>query len=65
MTRVNLDDIQSFYALSNARQIPLLGLGVSQIPLGQPTEDAVLWALQACPHRLANPLCSRCLAASQ
>ncbi|KAK3824903.1 MAG: 2,5-didehydrogluconate reductase [Benniella sp.] len=47
MTRVNLDDIQSFYALSNARQIPLLGLGVSQIPLGQPTEDAVLWALQA------------------
>ncbi|KAF9351995.1 hypothetical protein BGX34_000236 [Mortierella sp. NVP85] len=58
MTRVNLDDIQSFYALSNARQIPLLGLGVSQIPLGQPTEDAVLWALQACSH----PLCPRCLA---
>ncbi|KAG0233889.1 hypothetical protein BGX31_004750 [Mortierella sp. GBA43] len=47
MTRVNLDGIQSFYALSNARQIPLVGLGLSKVPPGEPTEDAVLWALQA------------------
>ncbi|KAG0295967.1 hypothetical protein BGZ96_010498 [Linnemannia gamsii] len=47
MTRVNLDGLQSFYALNNARQIPLLGLGVYLIEPGQATEDAVLWALQA------------------
>ncbi|KAF9957107.1 hypothetical protein BGZ72_002154 [Mortierella alpina] len=47
MTRVNLEGIHSFYALSNARQIPLLGLGVYLIEPGKPTEDAVLWALQA------------------
>ncbi|KAI7817599.1 2,5-didehydrogluconate reductase [Gamsiella multidivaricata] len=47
MTRVNLDGLQSFYALSNARQIPLLGLGVYLIEPGKATEDAVLWALQA------------------
>ncbi|KAF9295216.1 hypothetical protein BGZ88_002560 [Linnemannia elongata] len=47
MTRVNLDGLQSFYALNNARQIPLLGLGVFKIEPGKATEDAVLWALQA------------------
>ncbi|GJJ72741.1 2,5-diketo-D-gluconate reductase A [Entomortierella parvispora] len=47
MTRVNLDGLQSFYALSNARQIPLLGLGVYLIEPGKATEDAILWALQA------------------
>ncbi|KAF9929989.1 hypothetical protein FBU30_001008 [Linnemannia zychae] len=47
MTRVNLDGLQSFYALNNARQIPLLGLGVYKIEPGKATEDAVLWALQA------------------
>ncbi|KAG0260101.1 hypothetical protein BG011_002120 [Mortierella polycephala] len=47
MTRVNLEGIQSFYASSNARQIPLLGLGVYAIEAGKPTEDAVLWALHA------------------
>ncbi|KAI1309497.1 hypothetical protein EDD11_004083 [Mortierella claussenii] len=47
MTRVNLDGLQSFYALSNARQIPLLGLGVYLLEPGKATEDAVLWALQA------------------
>lgn len=46
MTRVNLDGLQSFYALNNARQIPLLGLGVYKIEPGKATEDAVLWALQ-------------------
>lgn len=46
MTRVNLDGLQSFYALNNARQIPLLGLGVFKIEPGKATEDAVLWALQ-------------------
>ncbi|KAF9548446.1 hypothetical protein EC957_006662 [Mortierella hygrophila] len=47
MTFVNLDGLQSFYALNNARQIPLLGLGVYKIEPGKATEDAVLWALQA------------------
>ncbi|KAG9323959.1 hypothetical protein KVV02_003230 [Mortierella alpina] len=47
MTRVNLEGIHSFCALSNARQIPLLGLGVYLIKPGKATEDAVLWALQA------------------
>ncbi|KAF8938009.1 hypothetical protein BGZ58_001750 [Dissophora ornata] len=47
MTHVNLDGLQSFYALSNARQIPLLGLGVYLTKPGKATEDAVLWALQA------------------
>ncbi|KAF9938236.1 hypothetical protein BGZ67_000381 [Mortierella alpina] len=47
MTRVNLEGIHSFRALSNARQIPLLGLGVYLIKPGKATEDAVLWALQA------------------
>ncbi|KAG9071961.1 hypothetical protein KI688_006180 [Linnemannia hyalina] len=47
MTRVNLDGLQSFCALNNARQIPLLGLGVYKIEPGKATEDAVLWALQA------------------
>ncbi|KAF9195888.1 hypothetical protein BGZ50_003149 [Haplosporangium sp. Z 11] len=47
MPRVNLEGIESFYALSNARQIPLLGLGVYDIEAGKPTEDAVLWALDA------------------
>ncbi|KAF9416476.1 hypothetical protein BGZ94_010204 [Podila epigama] len=47
MKRVSLDGLQSFCALSNARQIPLLGLGVYAIEPGKPTEDAILWALQA------------------
>ncbi|KAI9233795.1 MAG: 2,5-didehydrogluconate reductase [Podila humilis] len=47
MKRVSLDGLQSFFALSNARQIPLLGLGVYATEPGKPTEDAVLWALQA------------------
>ncbi|KAG0322227.1 hypothetical protein BGZ99_003426 [Dissophora globulifera] len=47
MTRVNFDGLQSFYALSNARQIPLLGLGVYLVEPGKATEDAVTWALQA------------------
>ncbi|KAF9380500.1 hypothetical protein CPB97_008299 [Podila verticillata] len=47
MKRVSLDGLQSFFAVSNARQIPLLGLGVYATEPGKPTEDAVLWALQA------------------
>ncbi|KAF9305609.1 hypothetical protein BGZ74_009557 [Mortierella antarctica] len=47
MKRVSLDGLQSFFALSNARQIPLLGLGVYATEPGKATEDAVLWALQA------------------
>ncbi|KAF9334001.1 hypothetical protein BG006_002882 [Podila minutissima] len=47
MKRVSLDGLQSFFALSNARQIPLLGLGVYATEAGKATEDAVLWALQA------------------
>ena len=46
MKRVSLDGLQSFFALSNARQIPLLGLGVYATEPGKPTEDAVLWAMQ-------------------
>ncbi len=33
--------------LNNGIRIPLLGLGVYQIPPGQPTEQAVRWALEA------------------
>ncbi|KAF9355973.1 hypothetical protein BGX26_005866 [Mortierella sp. AD094] len=47
MARVNLDGLQSFYALSNGRNIPLLGFGVYLIEPGKTAEDAVLWALQA------------------
>ncbi|KAG0355838.1 hypothetical protein BG005_005244 [Podila minutissima] len=47
MKPVSLDGLQSFFALSNARQIPLLGLGVYATEPGKATEDAVLWALQA------------------
>lgn len=54
MTRVNLDGLQSFYALNNARQIPLLGLGVYLIEPGKATEDAVLWALQVQARHLPS-----------
>ncbi len=40
-------DIRSRRTLSDGRAIPLLGLGVWQIPDGQPVEDAVHWALEA------------------
>jgi diketogulonate reductase-like aldo/keto reductase len=33
--------------LSDGREIPLLGLGVWQIPDGQPVQDAIHWALDA------------------
>lgn len=33
--------------LNNGVEIPPLGFGVYQIPAGQPTEQAVLWALEA------------------
>ncbi|KAF9361580.1 hypothetical protein BGX26_001585 [Mortierella sp. AD094] len=45
--RVELEGLQSFYPLNNARQIPRLGLGVYLSNIGKETEDAVLWALQA------------------
>lgn len=51
MKPVSLDGLQSFFALSNARQIPLLGLGVYATEPGKATEDAVLWALQVCSER--------------
>ncbi|ORZ26340.1 aldo/keto reductase [Lobosporangium transversale] len=47
MKRVELENLQSFCQLSNARQIPRLGLGVYQAAPGKETENAVLWALQA------------------
>jgi diketogulonate reductase-like aldo/keto reductase len=39
--------IQSRAKLNNNTEIPLLGLGVWQIPNGRPTADAVAWALEA------------------
>ncbi|KAG0216550.1 hypothetical protein BGX28_000064 [Mortierella sp. GBA30] len=45
--RAALEGLQSFFALNNGRQIPLLGLGVYDIKAGKQTEDAVLWALKA------------------
>jgi len=38
---------QSTRALNNGTAIPVLGLGVWAIPKGQPTVDAVSWALEA------------------
>ncbi|KAG0250355.1 hypothetical protein DFQ27_009457 [Actinomortierella ambigua] len=46
MTRASLDP-RSFYALSNARQIPLLGFGVYELEQGGEAEECILWALQA------------------
>jgi len=39
--------LQSRAKLNNTTEIPLLGLGVWQIPNGKPTVDAVAWALDA------------------
>ena len=39
--------LQSRAKLNNNTEIPLLGLGVWQIPNGKPTADAVAWALEA------------------
>ncbi len=39
--------LQSTAILNTGTAIPLLGLGVYQIPSGQPTVQAVLWALEA------------------
>jgi diketogulonate reductase-like aldo/keto reductase len=38
--------LQSRARLNNHTEIPLLGLGVWQIPNGKPTADAVAWALE-------------------
>ncbi len=38
--------LQSRAKLNNGTEIPLLGLGVWQIPNGKPTADAVAWALE-------------------
>lgn len=40
-------DISSRRALSDGSAIPLLGLGVWQIPDGKPVQEAVHWALEA------------------
>jgi len=40
-------NIGSRKELSDGRAIPVLGLGVWQIPNGQPVQDAVHWALEA------------------
>jgi diketogulonate reductase-like aldo/keto reductase len=40
-------DISSRRALSDGRAIPVLGLGVWQIPDGKPVQQAVHWALEA------------------
>lgn len=40
-------DINSAFPLNNDKRMPLLGLGVSRIQDGKPTEDVVHWALQA------------------
>lgn len=40
-------NINSVFTLNNKQKMPLLGLGVWQIPSGHATEQAVRWALQA------------------
>ncbi|KAF9972715.1 hypothetical protein BGZ73_004162 [Actinomortierella ambigua] len=47
MTRVSLEGPHSFYALSNARQIPLLGFGVYELEQGKQAEECIMWALEA------------------
>ncbi|KAG0222883.1 hypothetical protein BGW41_005803 [Actinomortierella wolfii] len=47
MTGVNLEGPHSFYTLSNARRIPLLGLGVYELEQGKQAEECILWALEA------------------
>src|SRR6516164_3112204 len=38
--------LQSTAKLNNNTRIPMLGLGVWQIPNGKPTAEAVVWALE-------------------
>ncbi len=47
MTAGKLSTDGRAHVLADGNEIPLLGLGVGQVPHGQETEDSVRWALEA------------------